>query len=44
MLIFGQSYVIGADFTEDNGQTRVEIKKVYNLDDIVKFASKIIPS
>ena len=37
MLIVGQSYVIGADFTEDNGQTRVEIKKVYNLDDIVKF-------
>ncbi|MDC3262748.1 DNA polymerase III subunit alpha [Pelagibacterales bacterium] len=37
MLIVGQSYVVGADFTEDNGQTRVEIKKVYNLDDIVKF-------
>ena len=37
MLIVGQSYVVGADFTEDNGQTRVEIKKVYNIDDIVKF-------
>jgi len=37
MLIVGQSYVVGADFTEDNGQTRVEVKKVYNLDDIVKF-------
>ena len=37
MLIVGQSYVVGADFTEDNGQTRVEIKKIYNIDDIVKF-------
>ena len=34
-LIVGQSYVVGADFTEDNGQIRVEIKKVYNLNDIV---------
>jgi DNA polymerase-3 subunit alpha len=34
-LIVGQSYVVGADFTDDNGQVRVEIKKVYNLNDIV---------
>ena len=49
-LIVGQSYVMGADFTEDNGQTRVEIKKVYNLNDIVntsnsqksKFSRKVL--
>ena len=35
-LIVGQSYVIGADFTDDNGQTRVEVKKVYALEDILK--------
>jgi DNA polymerase III alpha subunit len=34
-LIVGQSYVMGADFTDDNGQIRIEIKKVYNLNDIV---------
>jgi DNA polymerase-3 subunit alpha len=34
-LIVGQSYVVGADFTDDNGQIRVEIKKIYNLNDIV---------
>jgi DNA polymerase-3 subunit alpha len=37
MLIVGQSYVLGADFTDDNGQIRVEVKKIYNLEDIVKF-------
>jgi hypothetical protein len=26
---------VGADFNDDNGQIRVEIKKVYNLNDIV---------
>ena len=34
-LIVGQSYVLGADLTDDNGQIRVEIKKVYNLDEII---------
>ena len=37
MLIVGQSYVLGTDFTDDNGQIRVEVKKIYNLEDIVKF-------
>ena len=41
MLIVGQSYVLGADFTDDNGQIRVEIKKVYHLDEIVKFESSV---
>jgi hypothetical protein len=37
---------MGADFTEDNGQIRVEIKKVYNLNDIVNTnnSQKSIPS
>ena len=26
---------MGADLTDDNGQIRVEIKKVYNLDEII---------
>ena len=38
-LIIGQSYVVGADFTDDNGQVRVEIKKVYNLNDIVNTSN-----
>ncbi len=38
-LIVGQSYVVGADFTDDNGQIRVEIKKVYNLNDIININS-----
>ena len=37
MLIVGQSYVLGTDFTDDNGQIRVEVKKIYNLEDIIKF-------
>jgi hypothetical protein len=37
MLIVGQSYVLGTDFTDDNGLIRVEVKKIYNLEDIVKF-------
>ena len=41
MLIIGQSYVLGANFTDDNGQIRVEIKKVYHLDEIVKFESSV---
>ena len=40
MLIVGQSYVLGADFTDDNGLIRVEVKKIYNLEDIVKFEKK----
>ena len=32
MLIVGQSYVLGADFTDDNGQIRVEVKKIYKLE------------
>ena len=45
-LIVGQSYVVGADFTDDNGQIRVEIKKVYNINDIVNTnnSQKSIPS
>ena len=38
-LIVGQSYVVGADFTDDNGQVRVEIKKVYNLNDIINTSN-----
>jgi DNA polymerase-3 subunit alpha len=45
-LIVGQSYVVGADFTDDNGQIRVEVKKVYNINDIVNTnnSQKSIPS
>ena len=45
-LIVGQSYVLGADFTDDNGQIRVEIKKVYNLDEIINRnnSQKLKPS
>ena len=43
MLIVGQSYVLGTDFTDDNGQIRVEVKKIYNLEDIVKFETADTP-
>jgi len=28
---------LGTDFTDDNGLIRVEVKKIYNLEDIIKF-------
>ena len=37
VLLDGESYVLGVDFTSDNNALRGELKKVFTFDEVVKF-------
>jgi DNA polymerase III, alpha subunit len=40
LLIEGESYVLGVDFTSDNNSLRGELKKVFSFDQVLKFNKK----
>ncbi len=37
MLLEGESYVLGVDFTSDNNTLRGELKKVFTFDEVIRF-------
>ena len=37
ILLDGESYVLGVDFTSDNNTLRGELKKVFTFNDVIKF-------
>ena len=37
ILIDGESYVLGIDFTDDNNTLRGELKKVFTFEEVIKF-------
>ena len=40
LLIEGESYVLGVDFTSDNNSLRGELKKVFSFDEVIKINKK----
>ena len=40
ILIEGNSYAIGVDFTKDNGSLRGEAKKIYKIEEVIRMNSK----
>ena len=37
ILVDGESYVLGIDFTSDNNTLRGELKKIFTFDEVIKF-------
>ena len=44
ILIEGNSYAIGVDFSSDNGSLRGEAKKIYKIEEVVRINAKSVTS